>query len=75
MRRKPGNPRKGISTRPVVALKMDGGVWSMLVNLGLFAWALNSGRSAAEGAGNSDVNGAAQVVWRNEIAVPARAFL
>ncbi|MEX2287558.1 MAG: cation-translocating P-type ATPase [Planctomycetaceae bacterium] len=48
MRRKPGNPRKGIFTRPVVTLIMVGGVWSMLVNLGLFAWALNSGRSVAE---------------------------
>ena len=25
-----------------------GGIWSTLVNLGLFAWALNSGRSLAE---------------------------
>ena len=48
MRRKPGNPRKGIFTRPVVTLMMVGGVWSMLVNLSLFAWALNSGRSVAE---------------------------
>ena len=48
MRRKPGNPRTGIFTRPVVTLMMVGGVWSMLVNLSLFAWALNSGRSVAE---------------------------
>ena len=48
MRRKPGNPRKGIFTRPVVTLMMVGGVWSMLANLSLFAWALNSGRSAAQ---------------------------
>ena len=48
MRRKPGNPRKGIFTRPVVTLMMVGGVWSMLANLSLFAWALNSGRSVAE---------------------------
>jgi Ca2+-transporting ATPase len=27
---------------------MVGGLWSTLVNLGLFAWALNSGRSIAE---------------------------
>jgi len=48
MRRKPNNPRKGIFTRPVVTLMVIGGMWSMLVNLSLFAWALNSGRSAAE---------------------------
>ena len=48
MRRKPGNPRKGIFTRPVITLMLVGGVWSMLVNLGLFTWALTSGRSAAQ---------------------------
>ena len=48
MRRKPRNPRTGIFTRPVITLMTVGGLWSMLVNLGLFAWALSSGRSAAE---------------------------
>jgi Ca2+-transporting ATPase len=48
MRRKPRDPRTGIFTRPVVTLMTVGGVWSALVNLGLFAWALNSGRSLAE---------------------------
>jgi Ca2+-transporting ATPase len=48
MRRKPRNPRTGIFTRPVITLMTIGGVWSALVNLGLFAWALASGRSAAE---------------------------
>ena len=48
MRRKPRNPRAGIFTRPVVALMAVGGVWSALVNLGLFAWALQSGRSTSE---------------------------
>ncbi|HKQ53926.1 MAG TPA: cation-translocating P-type ATPase, partial [Pyrinomonadaceae bacterium] len=48
MRRPPRNARAGIFTRPVVALMLVGGVWSTLVNLGLFAWALNSGRSAQE---------------------------
>ncbi len=48
MRRKPRNPRTGIFTRPVVALMVTGGVWSTLINLGLFAWALNSGRSQTE---------------------------
>jgi Ca2+-transporting ATPase len=44
MKRKPRNPRIGIFTRPVVTLMALGGVWSALVNLGLFIWALNSGR-------------------------------
>ncbi len=48
MKRKPRDPRRGIFTRPVVTLMTLGGIWSTLVNLGLFAWALNSGRSVAE---------------------------
>jgi Ca2+-transporting ATPase len=48
MRRAPRNPRTGIFTRPVVSLMIIGGVWSALVNLGLFIWALNSGRSIEE---------------------------
>ncbi|MDQ2690762.1 MAG: HAD-IC family P-type ATPase, partial [Chloroflexota bacterium] len=48
MKRKPRNPRTGIFTRPVVTLMVLGGVWSALINLGLFTWALNSGRSVEE---------------------------
>ncbi len=48
MHRKPRNLRAGIFTRPVIILMTVGGVWSMVVNLGLFAWALSSGRRAAE---------------------------
>ncbi len=48
MHRKPRNPRTGIFTRPVVILMSVGGVWSTLVNLGLFIWARHSGRSDAE---------------------------
>ena len=48
MRRRPRDPRAGIFTRPVVALMLVGGLWSALVNLALFAWALQSGRSLAE---------------------------
>ena len=48
MKRKPRNPRTGIFTRPVVSLMVAGGLWSTLVNLGLFTWALNSGRSIEE---------------------------
>jgi Ca2+-transporting ATPase len=45
MRRKPRDPRTGIFTRTVVVLMVVGGLWSALVNFGLFVWALTSGRS------------------------------
>lgn len=48
MKRKPRDPRTGIFTRPVVSLMVVGGVWSTIVNLSLFVWALNSGRSTTE---------------------------
>ena len=48
MRRKPRDPRTGIFTRPVVALMLLGGVWSTIVNLCLFSWMWNSGRSHEE---------------------------
>jgi Ca2+-transporting ATPase len=48
MRRKPRNPRKGIFTRPVVSLMVAGGIWSTMINLGLYIWAMNSGRSQTE---------------------------
>jgi Ca2+-transporting ATPase len=48
MRRPPRNPRTGIFTRPVILLMLIGGVWSALINLSLFGWALSSGRSLAE---------------------------
>ena len=48
MRRPPRDSRTGIFTRPVVMLMLVGGVWSTVVNLGLFVWALNSGRSVQE---------------------------
>ncbi|HYG63512.1 MAG TPA: HAD-IC family P-type ATPase, partial [Thermoanaerobaculia bacterium] len=48
MRRPPRDPRTGIFTRPVVALMLVGGIWSTLVNLGLFVWALRSGRGLEE---------------------------
>ena len=48
MKRKPRNPRTGIFTRPVVSLMVAGGLWSTLINLGLFIWAMNSGRSQDE---------------------------
>jgi Ca2+-transporting ATPase len=48
MKRPPRDPRTGIFTRPVVLLMLVGGLWSALVNLSLFIWALNSGRSVEE---------------------------
>ncbi len=48
MKRKPRNPRTGIFTRPVVTLMTLGGIWSALLNLGVFLWALDSGRGISE---------------------------
>jgi P-type Ca2+ transporter type 2C len=48
MLRPPRDPSTGIFTRPVVMLMLVGGLWSTLVNLSLFVWALNSGRSVQE---------------------------
>jgi P-type Ca2+ transporter type 2C len=48
MKRKPRNQRSGIFTRPVVALMLAGGIWSTVINLGLFIWAMNSDRSIEE---------------------------
>ena len=46
MSRRPRAARGGILTRPVIILMLIGGIWSAAVNLGLFAWALGSGRGA-----------------------------
>jgi Ca2+-transporting ATPase len=43
MRRPPRNPRTGIFTRPVVVLMGIGGLWSAVVNLGVFTGALYTG--------------------------------
>jgi Ca2+-transporting ATPase len=48
MEREPRDARTGVFTRPVVMLMVVGGLWSMAVNLGLFIWALQSGRPVAE---------------------------
>lgn len=48
MKRPPNDPKKGIFTRPVVALMLAGGLWSTVVNLVLFQWARQSGRSLRE---------------------------
>jgi Ca2+-transporting ATPase len=44
MRRPPRDPRTGLFTRPVVTLMGVGGIWSALMHLSLFGWALGSGR-------------------------------
>jgi len=48
MKRQPRNPRHSIFTRPVLFLMITSGVWSMILNIGLYIWALESGRSQSE---------------------------
>ncbi|MBN1369135.1 MAG: cation-translocating P-type ATPase [Dehalococcoidaceae bacterium] len=48
MQQKPRPRSQGIFTRPVVALMLTGGIWSAIVNLGIFSWVLNSGRGLVE---------------------------
>jgi len=48
MKQKPRNPRIGIFTKPVVRLMLLSGIWSAVLNTGLFMWALQSGRNLKE---------------------------
>ncbi len=48
MTRPPRDPKRGIFTPPVAFLMIVGGLWSMVINLTLFLWALHSGRSTGE---------------------------
>jgi len=48
MRRSPRNRQAGVFTRPLVVLLLAGGLWSAVMNLGLFAWLLGSGRPLSE---------------------------
>ncbi|MEK7591557.1 MAG: HAD-IC family P-type ATPase, partial [Patescibacteria group bacterium] len=48
MHRLPRDPRRSIFTQPTVALILTGGLWSLIINIGLFAWALRSGYPLAE---------------------------
>jgi Ca2+-transporting ATPase len=48
MQRPPRPRNRGIFTRPVVTLMVAGGLWSALANLGVFMWALGSGRTLEE---------------------------
>ncbi len=45
MQRPPRDPRTALFTRPVVSLMLIGGLWSALVNTGLFWWSIRSGSS------------------------------
>lgn len=48
MQRPPLDTKKGIFSRPVLALMLVGGLWSSLATFGLFAWSIESGRTQAE---------------------------
>ena len=48
MRQKPRPRGQGIFTKPVVILMSIGGIWSALVNLGIFKWALDIGKGMVE---------------------------
>ncbi|MDH3256829.1 MAG: cation-translocating P-type ATPase [Nitrospinota bacterium] len=48
MKHPPRDSRKGNFTRTVIFLMLVGGIWSALVNLGLFIWALKSERSVEQ---------------------------
>ena len=48
MERAPRDARTGVFTRRVVILMAVGGLWSTVANLGLFTWALQSGRGVTE---------------------------
>ena len=48
MHRMPRNPRHSMFSRSVIVLMLSGGIWLMIVNLGLFLFALRMGRSLQE---------------------------
>lgn len=48
MHHKPRDQHAGIFSRPVVVLMLAGGLWSTIINLGVFSWALKSGMPLAE---------------------------
>jgi Ca2+-transporting ATPase len=48
MQQKPRPRGQGVFTKQVVTLMVVGGLWSALVNLGVFKWALDSGRGMLE---------------------------
>jgi Ca2+-transporting ATPase len=48
MLRRPTDPKQGIFTRTVLSLMLTGGIWSTVVNISLFQFALVSGRPLQE---------------------------
>ena len=48
MQRPPRNPRRSIFDKPMVKYLLGIGFWTMLAALGVFLWALNSGRTPVE---------------------------
>jgi Ca2+-transporting ATPase len=48
MKQRPRPREQGIFTKPVVTLIFIGGVWSCIVNLGIFKWTLDAGRGMVE---------------------------
>jgi Ca2+-transporting ATPase len=48
MRRPPRSRREGIFTKRIVSLIVVGGIWSAIVTLALFSWALSTDRALAE---------------------------
>jgi len=48
MQRPPRDPRKSIFDKPLVNYLLEIGFWTMLASLGVFLWALNSGRTPIE---------------------------
>ncbi len=51
MRRRPRDPKKSIFAGNVWKLMVIGGVWSAMVNLGIFLWALDYGKGLLEAQG------------------------
>lgn len=48
MRRRPREARKGFFTGRIIGLMLIGGLWSAILNLGIFVWALSVGKSYPE---------------------------
>jgi Ca2+-transporting ATPase len=48
MQRPPRDPKKRIFDKPMVSYLLGIGFWTMLASLGVFLWAINSGRSPVE---------------------------
>lgn len=48
MQQKPRDPKQGIFSFPVVSLMLVGGIWSTLVNLSVFVWALHNGNELSK---------------------------